>query len=70
MEFEATFEVWVEPSDLQEMKRLIQKEGAPPHAAFHQVASGWEDSDYYLSPYIEDSVIEFLLKEDFEECLK
>lgn len=63
MEFTFTGELYIDPSDLTEMKRLMNEEDAPFSEAFDEVVSGWDDCDYYLACYIKDQVEEFILME-------
>lgn len=50
MEFNFVGSVYVEPSDLREMKRRMKMEGMSAEQAFETVSRGWEDEDYYLAP--------------------
>lgn len=65
MEFKFVSAVYVEPVDLREMKRLVRMEGMSAEQAFETVASGWDDEDYFLAPYIEDDVISFIMQDDW-----
>lgn len=61
MEFEFTGIFYVAPADLEEMVRLV-KEGYSPEDAFDDVASGWDDYDYYSAEYVRDDVIKEIKK--------
>lgn len=62
MEFEFTSSVWIEEADLKEMLTLINEKGYDYNTAFHEVALGWDDEEYYDAEYVKDSVIEELKK--------
>lgn len=46
MEFEYTRSLWVDENDLNEMATLV-KNGQNIENAIENVASGWDDSNYY-----------------------
>lgn len=58
MEFEYTDSFYVEPSDLREMYFLCKNKGYTPQEALNEVASGWDDYDFYAVGFVEDQIIE------------
>ena len=58
MEFEYTDSFYVEPSDMREMYLLCKNKGYTPQEALNEVASGWDDCDFYAVGFVEDQIIE------------
>jgi hypothetical protein len=58
MEFEYTDIFYVESSDLREMYLLCKNKGYTPQEALQEVASGWDDSDFYAVGLVADQIIE------------
>ena len=58
MEFEYTNSFYVEPNDLREMYLLCKNKGYTPQKALNEVASSWDDYDFYAVGFVEDQIIE------------
>lgn len=58
MDFEYSDSFYVTEEDLREMFLLCRDEGFTPKHALYEVASGWEDEDFYLVDRVEDQIIE------------
>lgn len=55
-EYTITNEIYVDKSDFQEMRRLIQA-GKTYNEAFEEVSTAWEDEDYCNRYEVRDAVI-------------
>ena len=55
-EYTITNEIYVDKSDFQEMRRLIQA-GKTYNEAFEEVSTAWDDEDYYYRYEVRDAVI-------------
>ena len=55
-EYTITNEIYVDKSDFQEMRRLVQA-GKTYNEAFEEVSTAWEDEDYYYRYEVRDAVI-------------
>ena len=49
---------FVEPNDLRKMYLLCKNKGYTPQEALNEVASGWDDSEFYIVGLVEDQIIE------------
>ena len=58
MEFEYTSSFYIEPSDLKKMYLLCKNKGYTPQKALNEVASGWDDCDFYTVELVKDQIIE------------
>ena len=58
MYFEYTNSFYVHPGDLEEMCLLCKNKGYTPQKALNEVASGWEDYDFYEVRFVKDQIIE------------
>ena len=57
MDFDYQGSVYIEPSDLREMYLLCKNNGYTPQDALNEVASGWDDYDFYAVGQVEDQII-------------
>lgn len=57
MEFEYTDVFYVDEVDLREMYLLCKNKGYTPQEALDDVASGWDDADFYSVGNVEDQII-------------
>lgn len=55
-EYTITNEIYVDKSDFQEMKRLVQA-GKTYNEAFEEVSTSWDDEDYCNRYEVRDAVI-------------
>ena len=55
-EYTITNEIYVDKSDFQEMRRLVQA-GKTYNEAFEEVSTAWEDEDYCYRYEVRDAVI-------------
>ena len=55
-EYTITNEIYVDKSDFQEMRRLVQA-GKTYNEAFEEVSTAWEDEDYCNRYEVRDAVI-------------
>lgn len=67
MEFEYTDTFYVSDYDLGEMYLLCKSRGYTPQEALREVASGWDDVDYYMVGLVEDQIIEEINRRLIEE---
>lgn len=55
-EYTITNEIYVDKSDFQEMRRLVQA-GKTYNEAFEEVSTSWDDEDYCYRYEVRDAVI-------------
>lgn len=55
-EYTITNEIYVDKSDFQEMRRLVQA-GKTYNEAFEEVSTAWDDEDYCNRYEVRDAVI-------------
>lgn len=60
MEFKFEGTIYIGDCELEEMKQLMKTKGMSAEEAFERVSAGWDNEDYYLSPYIREDVIAFI----------
>lgn len=56
MEFSFVGSMYVSENDLEEICSLV-KDGMSVQDAIREVATGWDDYDYYVLDYVEDNII-------------
>lgn len=66
MEFEYTDVFYVEPSDLREMYLLCKNKGYTPQEALQEIASGWDDCDFYTVGLVENQIIKEINRRLFQ----
>lgn len=58
MDFEFTNTFYVDNADLRQMYLLCKKKNYTPQQALNEVASGWDDVDFYTVGFVEEQIIE------------
>ena len=58
MDFEFTSIFYVDNADLRQMYLLCKKKNYTPQQALNEVASGWDDVDFYTVGFVEEQIIE------------
>lgn len=57
MDFVYEGHFWVDEVDLEDMVKLCRKHNLTPQVALSEVASGWDDCDFYAVGQVEDQII-------------